>query len=579
VTSRVRRTGLALAAAAACALVLPQAAWAHAALLRTDPQASGTVPSSPAQVSLTFDEAVAPRFAVISVTNARGEQEATGAPQALPSDPDTIAVPVRHVPEGWYLVYWRVISADGHPVRGAFTFAVGPNPGPAPQFVIPSLSESAATPQLVATRWLVFLSMMIAVGLFSLRAVIARPAAGIAGAPLRSLSVATAIALAAALVAIPAYVLVATAEFAQRPVYDLPATVPVVRDSNLGRSFTDLEVVLVLFAIAAGALVWVDDGRRRQRSVAALLALTGACLAAGAATAVPGLAGHAAQTSPAALSLVLDWTHVTAGAVWLGGLVGLVIVGVRTPAGARVEVLGLVVPRFSRTGLACVLLLIASGVAASIIHLPTLSSLWGTSYGQAILVKVALLACALVAGGINYARTTPRLAAARERNDRGLGESGARLLRRTVRAEVALVSATVLAAMVLSSLPPPAKALAEVGQASAHVGPGSVDRVIHHGPYTLHVHVDPNRAAQPSTFTLGLTQSGKPVTGARVVLQFAMLDMEMGTQAYTMPERSPGIYVRTTPALVMVGHWGVSFQVEPPGGQPFTVIVVDHAEG
>jgi copper transport protein len=91
--------------------------------------------------------------------------------------------------------------------------------------------------------------------------------------------------------------------------------------------------------------------------------------------------------------------------------------------------------------------------------------------------------------------------------------------------------------------------------------------------------VDPNRAAQPSTFTLGLTQNGKPVTGARVVLQFAMLDMEMGTQAYTMPERSPGVYVRTTPALVMVGHWGVGFQVQPPGGQPFTVIVVDHAEG
>ena len=40
-------------------------------------------------------------------------------------------------PEGWYLVYWRVISVDGHPVRGAFTFAVGPNPGPQPQFVDP----------------------------------------------------------------------------------------------------------------------------------------------------------------------------------------------------------------------------------------------------------------------------------------------------------------------------------------------------------------------------------------------------------------------------------------------------------
>jgi copper transport protein len=579
VTSRVRRTGLALAAAAACGLALPASAWAHAALLRTTPEASGTIPSSPARVTLTYDEAVAPKFAVVSVTNAAGRQEAAASPAALPSDPDTIAVPVRHLPEGWYLVYWRVISADGHPVRGAFTFAVGPNPGPAPEFVIPSLSESATSPQLIVTRWLAFLGLMLAVGLFALRAVIARPGAAVNVAPLRALSKATAVAVVFALLAIPVYVLVATAEFAQRPVVDLAATVPVVRDSNLGRSFTDLEAVLALFAIAAWAVLWVDDGRRRHRSVAALLALTGALLAAAAATAVPGLAGHAAQTSPAALSLVLDWTHVTAAAIWLGGLLGVILLAARTPAAERVEMLGLVVPRFSNTALVCVLLVIASGVAASILHLPTLSSLWGTSYGKAILVKVALLACALVAGGMNYARTVPRLAAARERGDRALVESGARLLRRNVGTEVVLVTATLLAAMVLSSLPPPAKALAEVGQASAHVGPGAVERVIHHGSYTLAVHVDPNRAAQPSTFTLRLTQNGKPVTGARVTLRFAMLDMEMGTQAYTLPERSPGTYVRTTPALVMVGHWGVSYQVEPQGAQPFTVIVVDHAEG
>jgi copper transport protein len=579
VTSRVRRTGLALAAAAACGLALPASAWAHAALLRTTPEASGTIPSSPARVTLTYDEAVAPKFAVVSVTNAAGRQEAAASPAALPSDPDTIAVPVRHLPEGWYLVYWRVISADGHPVRGAFTFAVGPNPGPAPQFVIPSLSESATSPQLIVTRWLAFLGLMLAVGMFALRAVIARPGAAVNVAPLRALSKATAVAVVFALLAIPVYVLVATAEFAQRPVVDLAATVPVVRDSNLGRSFTDLEAVLALFAIAAWAVLWVDDGRRRHRSVAVLLALTGALLAAAAATAVPGLAGHAAQTSPAALSLVLDWTHVTAAAIWLGGLLGVILLAARTPAAERVEMLGLIVPRFSNTALVCVLLVIASGVAASILHLPTLSSLWGTSYGKAILVKVALLACALVAGGMNYARTVPRLAAARERGDRALAESGARLLRRNVGTEVVLVTATLLAAMVLSSLPPPAKALAEVGQASAHVGPGAVERVIHHGSYTLAVHVDPNRAAQPSTFTLRLTQNGKPVTGARVTLRFAMLDMEMGTQAYTLPERSPGTYVRTTPALVMVGHWGVSYQVEPQGAQPFTVIVVDHAEG
>jgi copper transport protein len=559
--------------------VLPQAAWAHAALLRTNPQASGTVGTPPTHVTLTYDEAVAPRFAVISVTNARGQQQTTASPSALPSDPDTIAVPVRRLPEGWYLVYWRVISADGHPVRGAFTFAVGPNPGPAPQFVIPSLSEPATTPQLIGTRWLAFLSMMLAVGLFSMRAVIARPVAAVAAPALRVVSAAMAVAVAVALVAVPIYVLVATAGFAQRPWTDLGATVPVVRDSNLGRSFLDLELILALFAAAAAAALWVDDGRRRHRSTAALLALTGAMIAAGAATAVPGLAGHAAQTSPAALSLAFDWTHLVAASIWLGGLAGLLILRSRTAPGDRLEVLGRVVPRFSRTAAACVLVVIASGVGASIVHLPTLSSLWQTSYGQAILVKVALLATALVAGGINYARTTPRLRAALERRDRDLGQSGARLLRRTVTTEVVLVSATVLAAMVLSSLPPPAKALAEIGQASAHVGPGAVAETLHHGSYTLHLHVDPNRAAQPSTFTLSLTRNGQPVTNAGVVLHFAMLDMEMGTQAYTMPERSPGTYMRTTPALVMVGHWGVSFEVQPKGGQSFTVIVVDHAEG
>jgi copper transport protein len=579
----VRFRGAALAgasiAACMCGLVVPQAAWAHAALLRTNPQASGTLTASPSQVSLTYDEAIAPKFAVISVTDARGEQEATAAPSSLPSDPDTIAAPVRHLSEGWYLVYWRVISADGHPVRGAFTFAVGPNPGPAPQFVIPSLSETAATPQLVVARWVVFLSLLLAVGLFAMRAVIARPVAAVAPRALRALSIGLAVSLAVALVAVPVYVLVATAGFAQRPFTDLAATVPVVRDSNLGRSFLDLEIVLVLFAGAAAAVLFADAGARRQRSTATLLALIGALLAAAAALAVPGLAGHAAQTSPAALSLAFDWTHLAAAGTWLGGLVGLVILGMRTAPDDRLEVLGRVVPRFSRVAVVSVLVVIASGVGATIVHLPTLASLWGTSYGQAILVKVALLAAALVAGGINNARTTPRLRVALERRDRSLGESGARLLRRTVRAEVVLVSATVLAAMVLSSLPPPAKALAEVGQASAHVGPGAFGQTFHHGPYSVRVRVDPNRAAQPSTFTVALSQGGKPVTGATVVLRFAMLDMEMGTQSYTMPERSPGTYVRTTPALVMVGHWGVSFEVQPPAGAPFVIIVVDHAEG
>ena len=172
--NRRARTGV-LAVAAAAALLLPAAAWAHAALLRTAPVASATVNTPPREVALTYSEAVEPRFAIVSVTNASGRQETTGSPRRSPTNPDTLLVPLRRLAEGWYLVYWRAISVDGHPVRGAFTFAVGPNPGPAPQFPVPSTSESAATPRLLTGRWVVFLSVMGSIGLLALRLAIARP--------------------------------------------------------------------------------------------------------------------------------------------------------------------------------------------------------------------------------------------------------------------------------------------------------------------------------------------------------------------------------------------------------------------
>ena len=53
----------------------------------------------------------------------------------------------------------------------------------------------------------------------------------------------------------------------------------------------------------------------------------------------------------------------------------------------------------------------------------------------------------------------------------------------------------------------------------------------------------------------------------------------MPNQAYRLAERSPGLYEHSTAALVMVGHWGLTFDVEPPGAQPFTVVLVDRANG
>ena len=572
------RLGLVALTGAAVVLAAPAAAWAHAYLIKTAPAASTTVNQSPGQLALTYDEAVEPRFMVVSVTDASGTQETTARPQRSPANPDTILTPLKRVPEGWYLVFWRAISADGHPVRGAFTFAVGPNPGPPPQFVVPSLSESAVTPGLLAFRWLVFVAIMSAIGLFVLRTVIARPLVSrVSGASLRRVSLAFGVACVVALLAIPIYVEIASAQFAFKSAFDVGGVLPLWRSSDFGRSWLDLEPVFALFTLAAALAIATDRPELRARSLAALIALSGALAAAAAVLLVPPLAGHAAQTTPKGLSIFLDWLHLAAGSVWIGGLTGLLVLWASLGDARRTAGLAVCVPRFSRIAFVSVVALIGSGIGASLIRFPTFSSLWQTSYGTALIAKIGLLLTAMLLASGNLLRSRPRLEAAGRGEPIGTGP--ALLLRRLVGGEVLLIVGALFAAAILSSLPPPPKALASLGHPSARVGPGPGTAAVRHGPYRLVFNITPNKAVQPSAFTVAITKNGKPVHGVQVTADFAMLDMEMPQQAYSLAQRGPGVFGRSANALVMVGHWGLTFTITPPGEQPFDVVILDHATG
>jgi len=329
--------------------------------------------------------------------------------------------------------------------------------------------------------------------------------------------------------------------------------------------------VLALFAVAAGAALFLDRPEREQRSVVELLSLPAALAAGLAALILPALAGHAGQKSPRGLSLPLDVAHLGAVAVWLGGLIGLLVLWLSVSRTGRSAVLAYVVPRFSAVAFCSVLLLIGTGIGQSLLELPTFASLWQTSYGQALLWKIGLLAGALVLAGVNLARTKPRLQAG--------DPSAPLLLRRLVQGEIVLVTAAAKSAAVLSSLAPPSSALARVQDISARVGPGPVATTVSKPPYKVRVQVTPNRAAVQNAFTLSVTKDGKPVRGAEVITKFDMLDMEMGEQSYRLREQRPGVFSKAAPALVMVGHWGLQFEVTPPGGKPFVVTLLDKAGG
>jgi copper transport protein len=552
----VRKT---LLLAVLVALVVPAAASAHAVLLKTTPAASTLVSTPPKQVRLVYSEPVEPRFAIVSVTDAAGNPQTAGPPARSPDDPNELDVPLHRVREGWYLVFWRAISVDGHPVRGAFTFSVGPNPGPAPQFAVPSLSETAATPTLIVLRWLVFLSAMAAVGLLALRTVVARPL--LRDRP-RRLTTAFWVATALALVVTPVYLLEATAEFSLRSFWDLGALLPLMGKSAFGRGYLHFELVLALFAFAAGVALWLDRGLDRRRTVAELLSLTGAGLAAGALLLVPAAAGHAAQTSPRGVSVAADWLHVASGSLWIGGLIGLLLLR------RNLTALVVCVPRFSALAFVSVAVLLSTGVIASIVHLPTLASLWQTSYGKAIVVKIVLLLGAMAIASQNLLKTRPALG----RADPPL--SAAILLRRLVAGETVLVVGAIAAAAVLTSLAPPPKALAGVGHVSAHTGPGAVVSQFTLGRDHVVLRVTPNKAALPNDFSVQVSRNGAPVRGAEVTLRFTMLDMEMPAQEYRLAESAPGTYTKSLPALVMVGRWALALTVNGA-----TTTIVDRANG
>ena len=192
-------------------------------------------------------------------------------------------------------------------------------------------------------------------------------------------------------------------------------------------------------------------------------------------------------------------------------------------------------PRFSRAAIVSVAVLLATGIVASIVHLPTLASLWETNYGLALIAKSVLLACALVLGAVNNLRSRPRLVAAAQRRDRALGEGAAQLLRRLVLGESRRCSSA------LSRPPRSSRAWRRRrtrSRSSARPtrtsGPAPSRTPSRATGCASRSASSPNRAAIDNAFALRLRRAGKPVRNAQVTAQLDMLDMSMQQQAYTL---------------------------------------------
>jgi copper resistance protein C len=109
---------------AAAALFAAPAAFAHADMDRTVPEAGSTVSGSPAEAKLWFSHALEPAFSTVRVLDKNRRQVDRGDKRVDAKETTLLRVSLPPLPPGAYGVVWRVLSADGHVTRGDFSFEV-----------------------------------------------------------------------------------------------------------------------------------------------------------------------------------------------------------------------------------------------------------------------------------------------------------------------------------------------------------------------------------------------------------------------------------------------------------------------
>lgn len=421
------RTLVLLLLAAACALLAGAGpASAHAALTGSDPREGAVVDKAPAQVSLTFSESVSMDDDSLRVLDPRGKRVDDGKPSGTGGATYSVKLHAG-LPDGTYTVTYQVVSADSHPVAGAYTFSVG-----APSETSVAVSGQSADGGFVGGlygvgRYVSYTGFAVLVG--GAAFVLACWPRGSGVRVLQRVVVSGWLALTAAtlLLLLLRGSYTGSGKFAD--VFDLNLLGEVLQ-TKPGAALVSRLLLLAAAALFIAVLFGAYDKREdeEKRDLTFGLAVGGSVVAAGLA-ATWAMSEHASVGLQAGLAMPVDVVHLIAVATWLGGLTALLVALYRGPADTPVPALA--VRRFSRVAFGSVIALVVTGTYQSWRQLGSWTAFTDTRYGQLLLVKIGLVA--VLVGVAHFSRRwTAQLAeaapavagaAAARRAEKGAGKA------------------------------------------------------------------------------------------------------------------------------------------------------------
>jgi copper transport protein len=512
---------LCIAFALLVATLPSRGAHAHAVLLESTPAQNAVLVEAPERVVLRFNEPVRP--AVVRLLRA---SDAASVELGSPEVEDTeLRVPLpASLPDGSYVLSYRVTSADGHPVFGSFVFAIGAASVPAPSTLaggFPDFWPMAG----VAARAIWYGSLLLAAGLALFLGLL--PVPGDLRPQLRRALAWLALTGLAACLAM------------------LGATGGALSGGPPGAllSFEPWRIALVSpvaasIAVAVPGLAILGLAARRAGRDHRPALLAGALLVAAGFAA----SGHAATAGPGWITRPALMLHALCAAYWVGAFAPLLLALRRLPSDRALPLLR----AFSAGAVVAVACLLLAGVMLAALQVRTPAALIGTDYGRLLLLKLALVAVLLSLGAINRLVLTPAL----ERR------AGTTLqLRRTIGADLALAAGVVALTAGLGTVPPP-RAVAEQAAAHAHASHGPREYAVRVAAqdHDLLVVATPAGIGENRIDLYLTNRQGQPVDAKAAELSFAL--PEMGIEALRIDAAAvePG-HFQGRVDLPLAGDW------------------------
>ena len=360
---------------------LPGIASAHAVLESSNPAPSALLASSPKEIRLDFDEQVESTLGDIRIYDSEQREIAIKKTVRSSTDASVVSAEVPALKSGVYVVVWRVVSADGHPVSGAFPFEIGTkSTGTSAALLEKVLNGTETTSPLgnpmSILRLLGFLGLILLIGCVSL--LWRSPLLGNA-------RVRRTLQYSAVFIAVSSLGLL----LMQGP-YTAGKSWGSLLDSFLIGEVMQTRLGLALFIRAICAFAWgvialtasASVSRRWRIAVVTTAVTTIATYAA---------SGHQSAGTLPALFIPLDMIHLAAISTWVGALLALAVVSKDNNVENETK-------RFSRMATWSMPVVVVTGVVQGLHLLGGISTITDTNFGKLLLLKTLLVAGVVLLG-------------------------------------------------------------------------------------------------------------------------------------------------------------------------------------